>query len=140
MLYHFTTSYICVLVSIIFYIKLHFVYCIACIMRTLLNAAFEGKERENFEFPLFSKAQMTRSAGKSACRSENIVLNATTLRCPDGEVIGYGAVEVQRIKPLWSAGGRVWYGRSLVIGTAIATAQSSQYSITYRMAHRGTIW
>ena len=57
-------------------------------MRTLLNAAFEGKERENFEFPLFSKAQMTRSAGKSACRSENIVLNATTLRGPDGEVIG----------------------------------------------------
>ena len=124
----------------IVYITLYYVYYIACIMRTLLNAAFEGKERENFEFPLFSKAQMTRSAGKSACRSENIVLNATTLRCPDGEVIGYGAVEVQRIKPLWSAGGRVWYGRSLVIGTAIATAQSSQYSITYRMAHRGTIW
>ena len=55
-------------------------------VRTVLNAAFEGKETANFEFPFFSKAQ-------------TIVLNATTLRGPDGEVIGYGAVEVQRIKP-----------------------------------------
>merc|ERR1719392_354557 len=81
-------------------------------VQQVLAAALDGKDTANFEFPLFTKTGERRE----------ILLNATTRRGPDGEVIGVIGVgqDITRIREITSEQERVADDLSRLIETANA--------------------
>eukprot|EP00928_Gymnodinium_smaydae_P025622 TRINITY_DN2034_c0_g1_i6.p1 TRINITY_DN2034_c0_g1~~TRINITY_DN2034_c0_g1_i6.p1 ORF type:complete len:2576 (-),score=526.78 TRINITY_DN2034_c0_g1_i6:89-7759(-) len=78
----------------------------------VLNEALKGKDRANFEFPLFTKQGERKT----------ILLNATTRRGPDGEVVGVIGVgqDITQIREIASEQERVADDLSRLVETANA--------------------
>eukprot|EP00927_Polykrikos_kofoidii_P021765 TRINITY_DN20509_c0_g2_i1.p1 TRINITY_DN20509_c0_g2~~TRINITY_DN20509_c0_g2_i1.p1 ORF type:complete len:3301 (-),score=769.44 TRINITY_DN20509_c0_g2_i1:57-9083(-) len=81
-------------------------------VNTVLSQALVGKETANFEFPLFTKHG----------ERKDILLNATTRRGPDGEIIGVIGVgqDITQIRVITDEHRRIADDLSLLIETANA--------------------